>query len=111
MSLSTYAGNPNRTYYIKYILDNEGYAVPNERTVTVTPTKIYILRDGENQYWECEYKGTKVDEPVQGKQIIHHIYYLTNKDVYFVVSDYKLVKHNDLFYYRIVFAGQTQLAL
>lgn len=108
---SAFADSPNRTYNIKYILDNNGYAIPNERTITVTPTRIYTIRNGENVYWDCEYKGTKVDEPIQGKQIIHHVYYLTNKNVYLEISDYKLVKHNDLFYYQIVFAGQTQLAL
>lgn len=104
-------GNPNRTYNVKYILDENGYAVPNERTFTVTPTKIYTTRNGESVYWNCEYKGVKVDEPVKGKQVKFHIYYLMNKNVYLIISDYKLVKHNDVFYYRIVFAGQTQLAL
>lgn len=104
-------GDPNRTYNVKYILDENGYAVPNERTFTVTPTRIYTTRNGESVYWDCEYKGVKVDEPVKGKPVRFHIYYLTNKQVYIIISDYKLVKHNDTFYYRIVFAGQTQLAL
>ena len=110
-SLKAFSNDPNRTYHIKYILDENGYTVPNERTITVTPTKIYTIRNGESVYWDCEYKGMKIDEPVKGKQVIFHIYYLTNKDVYMIISDYKLVKHEDIFYYRIVFAGQTQLAL
>lgn len=110
-SLKAFSNDPNRTYNIKYILDENGYAVPNERTITVTPTRIYTERNGESVYWDCEYKGIKIDEPVKGKQVKFHIYYLTNKKVYIIISDYKLVKHEDIFYYRIVFAGQTQLAL
>lgn len=108
---SIYASNPNKTYYIKYILDNEGYAISSESELTVTPTRIYVIRNGENKYWDCEYKGQTFDEPKPGKKVYFHIYYLTNKKVYINISDYKLVKHNDIFYYRIVFAGQTQLAL
>lgn len=36
---------------------------------------------------------------------------MEKKDFYIFISDYNLVKHNNEFYYRIVFAGQTQLAL
>ena len=108
---NTEKSDPNRTYNIKYILDDNGYPIPNERTITVTPTRIYTQRNGESVYWECEYKGTIIDEPVKGKQIIFHIYYLTNRHVYLSISDYKIQKYNDTFYYRIVFDGQTQLAL
>jgi hypothetical protein len=111
ITFCAFSENPNKTYNVKYILDENGYAIPNERTFTVTPTKIYTTRNGESVYWNCEYKGVKVDEPVPGKQVKFHIYYLTNKNVYLIISDYKIVKHNDTFYYRIVFAGQTQLAL
>lgn len=103
--------NPNKTYHVKYILDKNGYAIPSEATFTFTPTKIYVTRNGQDKYWDCEYKGTKVDEPVKGKQVIFHIYYLTNKKIYIILSDYKLVKHENVFYYRILFDGQTQLAL
>jgi len=105
------ANDPNKTYYIKYILDDKGYAIKDETELTVTPTRIYIKRNGENKYWDCEYKGKTFDEPTPGKRVYFHIYYLTKKDVYINISDYKLVKHNNVFYYRIVFAGQTQLAL
>ncbi|MDD4991896.1 MAG: hypothetical protein PHR83_06660 [Paludibacter sp.] len=106
-----YAGNPNKTYYIKYILDSNGYAISSETELTVTPTRIYIVRNGENKYWDCEYRGQTFDEPKSGKRVYFHNFYLTNKNVYISISDYKLVKHNNVFYYRIVFAGQTQLAL
>lgn len=104
-------GNQNRTYHIKYILDENGYAIPSETTFTVTPSRIYVTRNGQDKYWDCEYKGTKVDEPVKGEKVIFHVYYLTNKHIYVIVSDYKLIKHDDVFYYRIVIDGQTQLAL
>lgn len=106
-----YASNPNKTYYIKYVLDDKGYAISSESELTVTPTIIYIIRNEEIKYWNCEYKGETFDEPKPGKRVYFHIYYLTNKNVYINISDYKLVKHNDIFYYRIVIAGQTQLAL
>ena len=112
--LNTFSRGTNqcfRTYQIKYILDSDGYAIPSESIVTVTPNKIYVNRNGETKYWDCEYKGQTFDEPRPGKKVYFNIYYLTNKNVYINISDYKLVKHNDVFYYRIVFAGQTQLAL
>lgn len=103
--------NPNKTYYVKYILDENGYAINSESTITITPNRIYVTRNGKDKYWDCVYKGTKVDEPAPGKKVIFHIYYLTNSQVYLVVSDYKLVKHNGVFYYRLEFDGQAQLAL
>lgn len=110
-SVLSFAADPNRTYQIKYILDSDGYAIPSESTVTVTPNKIYVNRNGETKYWECEYKGVKIDQPDINHKIQFHIYYLTNKYIYIVISDYKLVKHNEVFYYRFVIDGQVQLAL
>ncbi len=110
-SCALFAADPNRTYQIKYILDSDGYAIPSESTVTVTPTKIYVIRNGETKYWDCEYKGVKIDKPDSNHEVKFHIYYLTNKKVYIIISDYKLVKHNGVFYYRFVIDGQVQLAL
>lgn len=110
-SLKLLAGDPNKTYKIKYILNSDGYAIPSESTVTVTPTKIYIIRNGETKYWDCEYKGVKIDKPNSNHEVKFHVYYLTNKKVYIVISDYKLIKHNEIFYYRFVVDGQVQLAL
>ncbi len=110
-SLKLFAGDPNKTYNIKYLLDSDGYAVPSESTITVTPTKIYVIRNGETKYWECEYKGVKIDKPDVNHEVKFHVYYLTNKKIYIVISDYKLVKHNGVFYYRFVIDGQVQLAL
>lgn len=106
-----FAGNPNKTYQIKYLIDSDGYAVKSETTMTVTPNRIYILRNGEKKYWDCEYKGIQTDQPDKNHKVQFHIYYLTNKHVYITISDYKLVKHNGVFYYRITVAGQEQLAL
>lgn len=111
LSVLSFAANPNRTYQIKYILDSDGYAISSESTITVTPSKIYLIRNGETKYWDCEYKGIKVDQPDINHKIQFHVYYLTNKNVYIVISDYKLVKHNGVFYYRFVIDGQVQLAL
>lgn len=105
------AATPNKTYFIKYILDEQGYAISSEAELTTTPTKIYVIRNGVSKYWDCIYKGQTFDEPVPGKKVYFDIYYLTNKNVYIKISDSKLVKHNNVFYYRINFAGQIHLAL
>lgn len=106
-----FSANPNKTYYIKYILDSEGYATPDKTNMTVTNNRIYISRNGNDKYWDCEYQGVRIEEPVKGKQIKFHVFYLTNKGIYIIISDYQMVKHNGIFYYSIKIDGLTQLAL
>ncbi len=77
----------------------------------VTPNRIYVYRNGQEKYWDCVYKGIKYDEPTKGKKVGYHIYYLTNHKINIIISDYKMFKENDVFYYLINIDGQTQLAL
>lgn len=109
--IDSYSANPNRIYAIKYAIDKDNYAVASETTMTVSSDKISIVRNGEYKYWECEYKGQIYEEPVRGKKVTFHVFYLTNKHINIVISDYKLVKHNGVFYYSIDIDGQKQLAL
>lgn len=105
--------NVYRTYQVKYILDNDGYAIKYENTFRVAPHRMYILRNGQEDYWVSEYKGTIYEDPGKGKgkKIGLHTFYLTNKKVTVIISDYKLVKHDGVFYYLINFGGDRLLAL
>ena len=102
--------NPNRTYQVKYFIPNSNNIVSANTTLIVPSNRITIQKDGYAKYWECEYKGVKIDKRDQNVSFKYH-YYLTNDNVKLIISDYKEVKHNGVFYYRIVFNGQTLLAL
>lgn len=102
--------NPNRTYQVKYFITNSNDIVSDNTTLIVTSNRITIQKDGYAKYWECEYKGVKINKRDQNVSFKYH-YYLTNDNIKLIISDYKEVKHNGVFYYRIVFNGQTLLAL
>ena len=102
--------NPNRTYQVKYFITNSNDIVSDNTTLIVTSNRITIQKDGYAKYWECEYKGVKINKRDQNVSFKYH-YYLTNDNIKLIISDYKEVKHNGVFYYRIVFNGQTLLVL
>jgi len=102
--LVTYAGNPNRTYNIKYVDANSGVAAKN-MTIKVTPVKIvYVERDA---YWNCEYRGTIKDQ----NGLVYHKYYLPTTKSNVLISDSKIMKVGNTFYYIIILNGQYHYAL
>jgi hypothetical protein len=106
---SSAENNPYRTYYIKYILPDNGNAVPYEATMFVTKNRVTIQRNGDTKYWEIEYKGIikRIDH---GFTFEYHHFYLPNKDIHLLISDYQEIKHAGQFYYQIIIDGQSQLA-
>lgn len=102
--------NSNRTYQVKYFITNSNDIVSDNTTLIVTSNRITIQKDGNSKYWECEYKGIRTRQ-VDKKTSFKYHYYLTKDNISLIISDYKEVKHNGTFYYRIVFNGQTLLAL
>lgn len=53
--------NPNRTSYVKYILDSDGYTVKDESVMRVAKDRIYVVRNGKDKYWNCIYKGIEYE--------------------------------------------------
>jgi len=107
-----------KTVNVEYIVLDNGDVVPSKSKITITNNRITVLRNGETKYWDVEYQGTmNSDAGIVSKSnsdkrpsFKYHVFYLTRHKVYFLISDEKMVKHGDRFYYRIVFDGQTQLA-
>ena len=104
MTLAIYAGNPNRTYNIKYVDSNSGVAAKN-MTIKVTAEKItYVER---NAYWNSEYLGTVKDQ----NGLVFHKYYLSTTKSNVLISDSKIMKVGNTFYYIIILNGQYHYAL
>lgn len=98
------AGNPNRTYKIKYIDTNSGVVAKN-MTIKVTSEKIaYVERDS---YWNCEYLGSIKDQ----NGLVYHKYYLPTTKSNVLISDSKIMKVGNTFYYIIILNGQYHYAL
>lgn len=102
--------NPNRTYQIRYFIANTNDIVADNSTLIVTSNRITLQSEGYIKYWECKYKGVVIHERDRNVSFKYH-YYLTDDNLKLIISDYQEVKHNGVFYYRIVFNGQTLLAL
>ena len=104
MTLAAYAGSPNRTYNIKYVDSNSGVAAKN-MTIKVSSEKIvYVERDA---YWNCEYKGTTKDQ----NGLVYHKFYLPTSKSNVLISDSKIMKVGNTFYYIIILNGQYHYAL
>lgn len=104
LSVIVFAGNPNRTYNIKYVDTNSGVAAKN-MTLKVTSTQIsYFERDA---YWNCRYEGTIKDQ----NGLIYHKYYLPTTKSTVLISDSKIMKVGNSFYYIIILNGQYHYAL
>lgn len=104
LMLAAYADNPNRTYTIKYIDTNSGVAAKN-MTIKVAAEKItYVER---NTYWTCEYRGTTKDQ----NGLVYHKYYLPTTKSNVLISDSKIMKLGNAFYYIIILNGQYHYAI
>jgi len=110
-----------KTVNVEYIILDNGDVVPSKSKITISNNKITVLRNGETKNWDVEYQGISniTDSGIgfknnsnnnKGVPFKHHVFYLTRHKVYFMISEDKMVKHGDRFYYRIVLDGQTQLA-
>lgn len=111
ISLLSFAGNPNKNYTVKYIEDKSGDCYPMNINIKVTPTKIYAENTSSgSKYWDCQYLG-KIEKTDKGVTFYYHKYYLTNKQVYFIISDDKIMKYRGTFYHIILFDGEIQYAL
>ncbi len=107
------ARNPIGYYNVKYIAYNNGGKTDlavSKRTIYVDKHKITALNTPQGKkYWEVNYLGT-VNMSKYGNFSFHK-FYLTNKGVYFYVSDEKMITGKDgRLYYLIEFDGQVQLA-
>lgn len=102
--------NPNRTYQVRYFITNTNNIVADNSTLIITSNRITLQHKGYKKYWECKYKGVRIHERDRNVSFKYH-YYLTDDNLKLIISDYPEVKHNGVFYYRIVFNGQTLLAL
>lgn len=93
-----------------FYMANNGNFISDNTTLIVTTNRITIQKGESFKYWECEYKGIRSKQVDKDISFKYH-YYLTKDNISLIISDYKEVKHNGTFYYRIVFNGQTLLAL
>lgn len=104
IALVTFAGNPNRTYNIKYLDTNSGVVAKN-MNIKVTPEKIvYVER---NSYWNYKYLGTIKDQ----NGLVFHKYYLPTTKSNVLISDSKIMKVGKTIYYIIILNGQYHYAL
>lgn len=101
---------PHKTYKVMFYMANNGNFISDNTTLIVTTNRITIQKGESFKYWECEYKGIRSKQVDKDISFKYH-YYLTKDNISLIISDYKEVKHNGTFYYRIVFNGQTLLAL
>lgn len=110
------ARNPFTSYSVKatsYQYGERTVFQPANNTVVVSSDKITVYGTmSGTKYWYTQYLGTAT-LPQWGNKIFHK-FYLTNKKVYFYVSDQKIMSgptKNSTRFYVIVFDGEIQLAL
>ncbi|MES2447305.1 MAG: hypothetical protein V4546_08995 [Bacteroidota bacterium] len=98
------------TYYGKYTLGNDKLWYSDSFTLTITSKQIIYTKNGNAKYLDMVNNGvyTRKDNGIEFR---YQKYYLSNKDIYMLISKTKEIKHNGTFYYRIIIDGQTQLAL
>ncbi len=102
--------NPKINYYVKYVFDEKGNIYQSEATLQFALGNLYVLSNNDKKTWKCIYKGI-IKRKDNGADFYYYQYYLPTINVEMFISKEKEIKHGDTFYYRIIFAGQTQLAL
>lgn len=104
IALSSFAGNPYRTYSIRFI-EEKNDLYNKEMTLKFTETKIfYFERDA---YWNHKYTGIIRDS----NGFCYHRFILPSTGSVVLVSDSKIMKIDNLFYYIIILNGQYHYAL
>ena len=107
------ARNPVGYYYVKYVVYNNNGKTDlskSERTLYLEKDKLTVLNTPQGRKnWELEYLG--LVNLSRYNNFAFHKYYLINKNVYFYVSDERMIEgYNRHVYYLIEFDGQVQLA-
>ena len=109
-SINSFGQNSSRVYSVKYFYSNSRGWVSDDTTLSLSTNRLVVQKGGYTKSWECEYKGIRTRQVDKNVSFKYH-YYLTKDNVKLIISDYKEVKHNGVFYYRIVFNDQILLAL
>lgn len=69
---------------------------------------LYYSHNGESQQI---LQGDTIKHQDGDLTFLYYYYYLPTINVQMYISKDRIIKHEDTFYYRIIFDGQTQLAL
>ncbi|GGE67933.1 hypothetical protein EV200_108207 [Pedobacter psychrotolerans] len=98
------------TYYGKYTLGADQNWYSDTFTLTIDGNQLLYNKGNSVKNFEIKNQGvySRTDNGIVFK---YQKYYLVNKKQYLLVSHRKEIKHNGVFYYRIIIDGQTQLAL
>lgn len=103
-------GNSKVNYNVVYIFDEKGDIYRSEANLQFALGNLYVHRNNYTKNWKCDYKGIIKKDDNKASFYYHH-YYLPTKNIHMYISKIKEVKHEGIFYYRVIFDGQTQLAL
>lgn len=102
--------NPKVSYTVKYIFDDEGNVHKSEAYLNFMLGNLSVKRNGQTKNWKCENRG-QIKHQDGDLTFLYYYYYLPTINVQMYMSKDRIIKHEDTFYYRIIFDGQTQLAL
>ena len=97
------------SYSVEYIFDDKGDIYRSKAHIIFMLGKMIVERNDYTKEWKFEYKGLIKYQDGKAIFYFHHIF-LPNKNINMYISDKEIIKHDDVFYYRIIFDGQTQLA-
>ncbi|MFC0515166.1 hypothetical protein ACFFGT_13185 [Mucilaginibacter angelicae] len=100
-----------KVYQGLYTFDTDGVIHADDFKLTVGSNQITYAKGEALKTFDVQYQGTITREPQPGIRFLYHKFLLLNKGEYLLVSDRKEVKHEGVFYYRIIIDGQVQLAL
>ncbi|MFR1815006.1 hypothetical protein [Dysgonomonas capnocytophagoides] len=102
--------NPKVSYAVKYIFDDEGNVHKSEAYLNFMLGNLSVKRNGQTKNWKYENRG-QIKHQDGDLTFLYYYYYLPTINVQMYISKDRIIKHEDTFYYRIIFDGQTQLAL
>lgn len=108
--LNTIKDENYQTYEGKYTLDANQNWYDDNFTIIIDGNQLLYKKGNNTKTFEIKNQGiySRTDN---GMVFKYQKYYLVNKNQYLLVSHRKEIKHNGVFYYRIIIDGQTQLAL
>lgn len=110
-SNNIFSRDPNTNYLVKYVEDDSHVCHLLNRRINLTTTRIYVYNTASgNKYWDCEYLGITINY-YKGVKQRWHKYFLTNKHVFFYISDNKNKRIGGVYYYTINFDGEIEYAL
>ena len=109
--LNIYSQSVFRTYEVKFLIDEKGYAYPQNATLIINADEILYTKNSITKNWYMSDKGIAYDDRGNGVKFKLHKFYLYNQKVDAYISYKKDTKHDGVFYYRFIIDGQTQLVL